>query len=200
MNIKFLTALGALGLGLAACSSNGGSVRLDPQPPVAPGGGGSTTKFVQIERLSRPAIKEVFENFVDHATSNALEPYDPNDRLKTDIVATEDFVRYGTAGPGTGPDYGKVIQSVVYPDEYLVDLAQSTGGFLGTETAKNFGGRNIDDDVIGAELGVLFGTTVSDLGLAAADNKQNNCLKVQNLGLNPAQKSIAAFPYLPTPR
>ncbi|GAC1566570.1 MAG: hypothetical protein NVS2B3_00060 [Vulcanimicrobiaceae bacterium] len=209
MNIKFLTALAALGLGLAACGQNEDNVHLTPQPPFtglpgSPTGPAANTKFTQIERLSRPAIKEVFENFVDHQKSNAVEPYQ-DDLLKTDIAATEDFVRYASAtGPASGPDYGKIIQSVVYPDEYTVDLAQTTGGFLGNETggavAGKFGGRNIDDDVIGTELYVLFGTAISDLKLAPADNKQNNCLSTQNLP-NPGQgqKSLAVFPYLPNP-
>ncbi|GAC1585698.1 MAG: hypothetical protein NVS3B28_08760 [Candidatus Velthaea sp.] len=199
-NIKLLTALSALGLGLAACSTNNDSVRLTPQPPAP---GQATAQYVQIERLSRPAIKEVFEKFVDHQKSNAIEPYQ-DDLLKNSIVATEDFVRYGPGGPAAGtPDYGKDIAGVVYPDEYLVDLAQTTGSFLGTETVKNFGGRQPNEDVIGTELAVLFGTAISDgtLGvvLDKPDNKQNNCLKTQNLALNPTQASGPAFPYLPKP-
>lgn len=203
MNIKFLTALGALGLGLAACGSNGDSVRLTPQPASSAPGAAPLTKYVQIERLSRPAIKEVFENFVDHQKSNAIEPYQ-DDLLKNDIAATEDFVRYGSAtGPTSGPDYGKDIQGIVYPDEYLVDLSQTTGGFLTTELAKKFGGRAPNDDVIGAELGVLFGTAISDGSLGVVldqpDNKQNNCLSAQNLALNPTQATGSTFPYLPVP-
>lgn len=200
-NIKFISALGLLGLGLAACSS-GSSVRIAP-PLVT----GSTTAkpYTQIERLSRPAIKEVFEPFNDHATSNAIEPYQDT-LLHDDIKGTEDFVRYGAAGPGTGPDYGATFQGILYPDEYLVDLSKTTGGFLTTELAGQFGGRNPNDDVIGAELSVLFGTGASDgtLGvvLAPADNKQNNCLSTENLPGPPsaAQAQIPTFPYLPLPR
>lgn len=199
-NLKFMTALGALGIGLAACSGNGGNTPTYNQPPTV----GAAKKYVQIERLSRPAIKEVFENFVDHASSNAIEPYQDN-LLKTDIKATEDTVRYGNPnGPASGPDYGAAFQGILYPDEYAVDLSQASGGFLTYELAGKFGGRAPDDDVIGAELGVLFGTAVSDgsLGvtLAPADNKQNNCLSTENLASTPAsgQAMIASFPYLPT--
>ena len=196
-HIKSLTALGALGLGLAACSSNNGNTPTFFQPPTVK----PTTQYTQIERLSRPAIKEVFENFVDHQKSNAIEPYQ-DDLLKGDISATEDFVRYGSAtGPASGPDYGPIIQSIVYPDEYLVDLSQSTGGFLGTELAKNFGGRAPNDDVIATELAVLFGTGLSDnVPGVNPDGKANNCLDTQNLGVDVAQQSGPVFPYLPIPR
>ncbi len=202
-NIKFMTALAALGLGLAACSNGNDTVHLTPQPPGGGGGGGAgaSAQFVQIERLSRPAIKEVFENFVDHQKSNAIEPYS-DDLLKSDIQQTEDLVRYGSAtGPKSGPDYGKDIQGVLYPDEYMVDLSQTSGGFLGAETKMApFGGRNPNDDVIETELGVAFGTLVSDLKLDAADNMQNNCLKSQNLpNPGPGQAMGNNFPYLPSP-
>ena len=194
---KSLPVLMVLGFGLAACGNNGGTVRLTPQP--------QTQSYTQIERLSRPAIKEVFENFSDHQKSNAVEPY-ADTLLQTDIQQTEDFVRYDNpAGPSSGPDYGKVLQSVLYPDEYTVDLSQTTGGFLGVETAGavggTFGGRNPNDDVIGVELAALFGTALSDLKIVPADNKQNGCLSTQNLSSAPyaAQASGPAFPYLHGP-
>lgn len=197
--VRSLIAFSALGLGLAACGGNNNTTPTYFQPPTI----NPTTKYVQIERLSRPAIKEVFENFVDHQKSNAIEPYQ-DDLLKTDISATEDFVRYGSAtGPAAGtPDYGPIIQSVVYPDEYAVDLSQTAGGFLGYELAKNFGGRAPNDDVIATELSVLFGTGLSDnVPGVPPDNKSNNCLKTQNLAaLDVAQQSGPTFPYLPVPR
>ena len=196
---KSLTAIAVLGLGLAACGSNNGdTVRLTPQPPAV------AQSYTQIERLSRPAVKEVFENFSDHQKSNAAEPYNDS-LLQGDIAATEDFVRYGNpAGPSSGPDYGKVLQTVLYPDEYTVDLSQSTGGFLGAESGGKlggaFGGRNPNDDVIGLELVALFGNGLTLIGVPD-DNKENNCLNTQNLSSAPyaKQASTSTFPYLHAP-
>ena len=192
--IKTLATVGALGLGLAACSNNSGPT-LTPQPPnnnVQP-----TGSFVQIERLSRPAVKEVFETFVQHQQSNAVEPYnDPV--IQAAIKGTEDFIR----PPANGADYGAALQGVLYPDEYTVDLTQTKGGFLGAEIPKlgtPFGGRNINDDVIAVELGALFGTTLSTLGLQPADNEQNNCISAQNVTIAASQQSTTTFPYLATP-
>src|ERR1700684_3366335 len=79
-----LVALGALSLGLAACNGNssvnltgrgtgtGASALATPLPTNPPA---STAAYVQVELLARPAVKEVFENFNDHKTTNAVEPY-----------------------------------------------------------------------------------------------------------------------------
>ena len=194
--MKYITSiitLGALGLGLAACSNGNSGSTLTPQPPnnnVQP-----TGRFTQIERLSRPAIKEVFETFNQHQISNAIEPYnDPT--LQAAIKGTEDFVR----PPKNGTDYGAALQGVLYPDEYTVNLASTTGGYLGAETKlAPFGGRNISDDVIATSLGALFGNTLSKLGLIADDGQENNCLSAQNIKQNPNQAPSNSFPYLHIP-
>jgi hypothetical protein len=64
-----------------------------------------------------------------------------------------------------------------------------------------FGGRAPNDDVIGLELGVLFGNTIPALGLAPDDNKENTCLSAQNIagGENASKKTTGTFPYLPVP-
>ncbi|MEA2688475.1 MAG: hypothetical protein QOD51_1082, partial [Candidatus Eremiobacteraeota bacterium] len=76
-----LAALGALGSILAGCNggatnvpqfNSGSSAFATPLPtnPTTP-----TGAYVQIELLSRPAIKEAFENFNDHKLTNKVEPY-----------------------------------------------------------------------------------------------------------------------------
>jgi hypothetical protein len=102
MNKRLFTALaaGTFGLGLAACSNNGST------PPSLPIGGGNG-KYVQIERLSRPAVKELFEKFVDHQVSNAAEPYnDPT--LQGEIQSFTDALR----PPKNGADYGATLAKV----------------------------------------------------------------------------------------
>jgi hypothetical protein len=195
MNLRFLAAAGALGLGIAACSNNSST------PPSLPVGGGSHT-YVQIERLSRPAVKELFEKFVDHQTSNAVEPYnDPT--LQGEIQSFTDALR----PPKNGADYGAVLAKVLYPDEYTVDLSQSGGAaYLGNETGgatsttkSTFGGRGVTDDVIDISLGAVFGNTLPTLGLVADDGQENNCLTKENVAQNPTQVPTATFPYLAGP-
>src|ERR1700760_2742921 len=105
-------ALGALSFGLAACGG-GNSVNTTPVAPQAVG-------YKQVELLSRPAVKELFEKFVDHQTSNTSEPYnDPT--LQSAIQTFTDALR----PPVGGADYGKVLASVLYPNEIVVDLSQT---------------------------------------------------------------------------
>ncbi len=44
---------------------------------------------------------------------------------------TEDALRYGAVSPAAGPDYGAVLQKILYPDEYAVNL---NGGNPSTPT------------------------------------------------------------------
>ncbi len=196
MKIQHLTILGALGFALAGCSSGGGNVNLTPQPSNLPGSGiFPSGNFVQIERLSRPAVKELFEKFNDHQISNSAEPYqDPT--LQNSIQSFTSAFR--SAAVTTE------VATVLYPDEYSVDLTQNStqAGYLGAETkgavGNAFGGRAINDDVIGTSLAVVFGKALVGLGIPD-DGKENNCLAAQNLTINASQKSTTTFPYLPTP-
>jgi hypothetical protein len=195
-HIRFLFAAGAAAVAFAGCSGSGST----PSAPYsAPAGG----MYVQIERLSRPAVKELFEKFVDHQTSNAAEPYnDPT--LQGEIQTFTDALRPPTATT----DYGKVLASILYPDEYTVDLSQTGGAaYLGNETGgatsatkSTFGGRAVTDDVIDISLGAVFGNTLSTLPLGLADDgEENNCLSKENLAQNATQVPTATFPYLAGP-
>jgi hypothetical protein len=193
--LRYLYAAGALAFAVTGCT--GGSTT--PAAPYnAPKGG----MYVQIERLSRPAVKELFEKFVDHQISNAAEPYnDPT--LQGEIQSFTDALR----PPKNGADYGKTLASVLYPDEYTVDLSQTGGAaYLGNETGgatsatkSTFGGRGVTDDVIDISLGAVFGNTLPTLGLLPDDGQENNCLSKENLAQNPTQAPTATFPYLAGP-
>jgi hypothetical protein len=193
-------AVAALALGLVACG--GTTSVLSPQPhlPTPP----AAQSYIQIERLSRPAVKEVFEPFQEHQITNAVEPYkDPT--IQAAIKGTEDALRPPTATT----DYGATLASVLYPDEYLVNLAGNTTPlaltgqyFLSAELSPTgFGGRAPNDDVIDLELGVLFGKTLSAVGVIPDDMEENDCLSSQNLPTEaPAKLTTSTFPYLPNPR
>ncbi len=203
-----LTALGAISLGLAGCNGastsaprfNTGSAFATPQPGNPPT---STASYVQIELLSRPAVKEALENFNDHKTTNAVEPYAgaPADPLFAEIKSTEDTVR----PPKGGTDYGATLQTILYPNEIAVNLADTAdnASYLGVETGGatggKFGGRDPNDDVIDIDLGALFGNTLSKLGVLADDGQENNCISVENVAQNPTQMKTVSFPYLAGP-
>ena len=193
--ITSVATLATLGLSLAACSNNNQNPNPGPLfTPVASG----PTKYVQIERLSRPAVKEVFEPFVDHQKSNASEPY-ADSTIQGDIKATEDAIR----PPSGTTDYGATLASVLYPDEYTVNLNGSAPSgadpyyFLSevADSSSAFGGRAPNDDVIGLELGILFGHTLPALKVLPEDNEENDCISAQNLGTTKVP-TTSSFPYL----
>jgi len=201
-----LAACGALSLAFSACSSKSvvhappvtGLATPQPTNPVTP-----TGAYTQIELLSRPAVKEVFEQFNDHKTTNAVEPYagTPADPLLAEIKGTEDTVR-----PATGAtDYGAALQGILYPNEYAVNLADTSGkaAYLGVETGgatgSMFGGRDPNDDVVDISLGALFGNTLSSLGVIADDGEENNCISKENVTQDPTQMKTTTFPYLASP-
>jgi hypothetical protein len=181
-----LATLGAL---LAGC---GGSS--NPTPPAGP------NRYVQIERLARPAVKELTERFVDHQISNGAEPY--NDPTLQSSIQT--FVNaFRSNGSSGSPNYGATVASILYPDEYAADLSQGgKASYLGVETGGatggKFGGRALTDDVIDISLGAVFGNTLSALALLPDDGKENNCLTKQNVTQSSSQYQ-SGFPYLANP-
>jgi hypothetical protein len=86
----------------------------------------------------------------------------------------------------------------------IADLSQNTAtaSYLGVETngatGSRFGGRALQDDVVDITLGVIFGNTISSLGLAPNDNMAIPTLTSDNVG--PSNNRQGAFPYLAPPR
>jgi len=207
-----ITALGALGLGLAGCNGgatnvpvlNTGTALATPLPtnPTTP-----TGAYVQIELLSRPAVKEALESFNNHKVTNKVQPYagSPTDPLQGEIKATVNLLR----PPKGTSDFGTALQGILYPNEMAADLSNTTdkASYLGFETGGatggKFGGRDIADDVINIDLGAIFGNTLVKLGLQAEDNQENACLSQQSPDMKtlqrPSQASIGVFPYLAPP-
>jgi hypothetical protein len=192
-------ALSALGFGVAACGG-ANSVNTIPVSGSSPG----TVQYKQIELLSRPAVKELFEKFVDHQTSNVSEPYaDPT--LQTQIKGLTDGLRPPKASVNS--DYGAALASILYPNWITADLSQTGGAaYLGNETGgatsatkSKFGGRALADDVIDISLGAVFGNTLGALGVQPEDNEENNCLTTDHVAMSATQAPQATFPYLHTP-
>lgn len=187
-------ALSGLALSLSACNSTTSS----NQPVMH-------TSYIQFERFGRPAVKELFETFVNHQVTNGVQPYsDPT--LQGSIIAFTNTFRASSYGAALGGAAGGTA-GVLYPDELAFDLSQTTpASYLGIETGgatsptgSKFGGRALSDDVIDISLGAVFGNTLSALGVVADDGKENNCLSSDNVAQSSSQAPTATFPYLASP-
>jgi len=172
-------------------------------PLMAGCGGGSSNQgqlYNQVDRLARPAVNEVFAPVAGnrHKTNNELNPTQDSTELANDI---QGFMR-NTAGRSQA--ITDVVKAVLVPDVLVADLDKSgPAAYLGVETGGVtgglFGGRKLTDDVVDLSLGVIFGNTVSALGLAPDDGKAISTLTSDNVG--PEGKHFTGtFPYLGAPR
>ncbi|HEY3676521.1 MAG TPA: DUF4331 family protein [Candidatus Tumulicola sp.] len=190
-----LAAMALAGAIVGGCSSNsvgftpgnGGSSGGNSPPPGA-------AMYQQIELLSRPAVKEVFEAFADHDATNRTEPYSDPTLQGMILSFSENFRSQQTS---------TALQSILYPNVMKADLSQNvtTASYLGYETGgatgSKFGGRGLDDDVVDISLGALFGNTLSALGVVPDDMKEVPCLTTDNV---PYDKSnTKTFPYVQSP-
>jgi len=160
--------------------------------------------YRQIERLSRPAIKEAFENFANHDQSNRTAP-------TQDTLLHDSIVTFMEATAGRDTTTSTTLAAILTPDEMQADLSQNVAGcgtpnapcgaYLGVETGgatgDTFGGRWLNDDTIDISLGAIFGNTLSALGVVPDDHNESPCLTTDNVGT--AQAYSATFPYVNTP-
>ena len=156
--------------------------------------------FTQQERLARPVVNEVLATVAErrHRVNNTINPTQDASQLQNDIRG---FMKFPA---GRSDQIANVVATVLVPDVMTADLTQSgPAAYLGVETGGatggKFGGRKLTDDVVDTSLGVIFGTTVSDLGLAPADGKQIPTLTSDNVGAGGHSYS-SSFPYLQAPR
>lgn len=193
-------AAGLLGLLLLTGCDNGNSTAT----PVASG-----PTYTQMDRLARPVVNEVFATVANdrHQVNDTDSPTNDKNELANDI---QSFMT-GTAGRSQATT--NVVKSVLVPDVMVADLSQTgTAAYLGVETngatGGKFGGRKLTDDVVDTSLGVVFGNTVSALGLAPDDGKEIPSLTSDNVGPTTGPKhyqdgsagfAAAKFPYLGAP-
>jgi len=163
------------------------------------GGGGGKTQFVQIDRLARPAVNELFATAENnrHLINNQIAPKDDATQLANDI----DF--FMTHAAGRSQATTDALKSVLIPDVMVADMSQSTAAYLGVETGGatggKFGGRALTDDVIDISLGAVFGNTISALGLAPDDGKEIATLTSDNTDAS-GKHFTNTFPYLGAPQ
>ncbi|MEJ7639299.1 MAG: DUF4331 family protein [Singulisphaera sp.] len=157
--------------------------------------------YRQQARQARPLTSEVLGTVTnrDHEKKNKQNPTE--DRGGTLEREVEDFLTFPAERSRAIKD---VIRSVLIPDVMIADLSQSgPAAFLGVETngatGGRFGGRKLIDDVVDIDLMVVFGTVISDLGLAPADGQQKPSFSSDNVGPQSNITGPLPFPYLPPP-
>ena len=178
-----LLALGALGFGLAACGG-GNSINTTPSAPA-----GQT--YTQIELLSRPAVKELFEKFVDHQTTQRRRNRTPIRRCKARSKASP--TRCVRRTPRSAAITARRSPSVLYPElDHGRPLANRRRGVSRQRNRRRDLGhqehvrrtRASRDDVIDISLGAVFGNTLAALSLQPEDNEENNCLTTDHVAQN----------------
>lgn len=188
-----VTMLALAGLSALAAGC-GPKVTLVTQPAV----------YHQIERLSRPAVKEAFESYSNHDQSNRTTP-------AHDTLLHDSIVNFMETAAGRDATTSTTLAAVLTPDEMQADLSKTVAGcgnvnapcgaYLGVETGgatgNTFGGRWLNDDVIDISLGAIFGNTLSALGVVPDDHHESPCLTTDNVG--PAQAYGTTFPYVNAP-
>jgi hypothetical protein len=202
-------------------------------------GGGTTTPavssnplgngpYLQLDRLNRPAVNEVFATFAEHQANNSDTPNNDATNLKPEIST------FMTTVAGRSAAIANVVSSVLVPDVQIADMSGTSlscigttpgtcNNYLGIETggatqlpagSKPFGGRALTDDIVSASLGVIFGNTIPALGLAPDDGKEQDGradatfpsgnrpnLTTDNVTWQTAPKHFSTtFPYLGPPQ
>jgi len=177
-----LTACGG-GSGSSATPSTGGSSGINSGPAaLGPG------PFKQLDRLSRPAVNEVYATFAQHDLNNRNTPNDDVGNLRPQIISFTETVG------GRSTAIANVLGTALTPDVQIADMTgtssscigQAPGAcnnYLGIETGgatqvpgglKPFGGRALTDDVVDISLLATFGNVIPALGLAPDDNKESD--------------------------
>ncbi len=156
--------------------------------------------YVQRDRLANPAVNEVFGTVAnnEHKINDEASPDRDFLRLKPEIN------NFMVNVAGRSQATANVVTSVLVPDTMKADLTQTGGAsYLGVETngatGFKFGGRALTDDVIDISLGIIFGNTVSALGLAPDDGKEIPTLTSDHVDAS-GKHFIGTFPYLGAPQ
>ena len=156
--------------------------------------------YVQRDRLANPVVNEVFGTVANnqHKINDEATPDQDVSNLKPEI----DNFMVNVAGRSQATS--NVVTSVLVPDTMKADLTKTGGAsYLGVETngatGFAFGGRALTDDVVDISLGIVFGNTVSALGLAPDDGHEIPTLTSDNVGAG-GKHFTNTFPYLGAPQ
>jgi|SRR5947209_1349062 len=197
--ILTFAAVYAVVLGTSSC--NGGAANV---PNLNSGTTGPGPQYIQVERLARPAVKELFQQFANHDGTNRTSP--AQTPLSSQTLYQE-IGSFTTTVAGRSPAIASTLQAILIPDEIAADLSQAgAASYLGVETGGatggKFGGRGLPDDVIDISLGAVFGKTIPTVVPSVPDdNKESPCLTTDNVPQKNAQDNVtpAVFPYVGAP-
>ncbi len=182
---------------------------------------GGSSDYTQVERLARPAVKEAFEAFDRHDTTNRSSPW-------ADPYLGQDIMSFMTGTAGRSTQLAQAVEHALIPDEMSADLsAFGPARYLGVETNgktglpaavvrlvptfqlaglkkaigdpyRHFGGRDPSSPVIDLSLGVIFGSLGQKVGIAAEDGKETPCLTADNTVAG--DRGVTnTFPYIGNP-
>ena len=125
--------------------------------------------FNQVDRIGRPAINTVF------IASGSKQDFNEAEPVSDAIDYTTDVVNFLTTVAGQSMGDAQALAGALLPDILTIDVSTATG-FLN--------GRGLSDDVITAELGLIFGS--------------NAALNDDNVDANDVAFE-STFPYLAAP-
>jgi len=219
---RFLSIAGTLALALAtlsACSND---------PTVSSSGAqtnGSNVNFIEIDRIGKPGIKELYLPYGTHAAYNLGKP--ANDPTAYG-PAISSFVT--TAPAGRSAAIASYVADLLTPDALSANFDDTSGraSYLGWETGgqlavdcnglpgTTFGGRALNDDVVDAMLGLAFGNLATSTVLTATTpnvsaspppddgNEKNGAngtpnLTNENVACGTRGITTLQFPYLGSP-
>ena len=169
--------VGLSSLLISGCSNESQSVPTSPQSNI----------YIQVDRLGRPGIKEIFEPYADHNSSDRAVP-------SNDAVLQSDITAFPAASGGST---GSAAAAIFWPDVLQMDLSGTSASYLALERGTGgFGGRALTDDVMSVDLDAAFGAELN--GTAAT----KPCVTTDNVSASAALRGSAsgAFPYLAAPQ
>lgn len=158
--VRSTLSLAVLGLLAAGCSDTTG-----PDDPADPSSL-LNSDVLQVDRVGLPAIGTVFIPSNQDDAYNAAQPVNDRAQYLDELVTV--LMAFGHPDPGA-------LAGALLPDILPINTAQPTG-FLN--------GRRLEDNVITAELGLIFGA--------------NAALNDDHVDAND-KMFLAAFPYLAGP-
>jgi hypothetical protein len=196
-----LRVVGAFLLAVATASCGGGGAQAPDQVL------GSST-YIQLDRLGRPGVKTIFEQYANHDSSNRNTPYG-------DVTLPAAVAAFMSSTAGRSAALATAAQGVFGTDELRADLSKvgsgTNAGYLGIETngaaGTALGGRGLTDPAMETDLAAAFGALLTNAaggsGAAPDDGAEKPCLTTDNLvpsAIAAADGETATFPYLGPPR